>query len=354
MPPKKLKGILPPIAWDADDHALVWKLIAEVTKPANLKVLCGKSTKQENTSGETKASVFRRIGSVLLPELYIIDATATGDRIKSRYEGLAKVYKQHAKRLTITGEGIDPDSEDGADSQTCSYFIEAGGPDENTPEQAKNIWDDIISQFPFFPDLHRIWATKPNKNPIAVTTGVGPSGKRTLIMQPLSGSRADHEAGDTAELTDSQCQEIQTLQDALNFAQQSFSPEDLSFEKENVVPFSTQLRPDPFTPLCTVPWSSSMSQETLMKAKECIQKVAKKRTIEDTLMDIHKANTDAINARAREDMILKKCTLLLEEFKAGVWDVEAYREELRKLEGGDRPEKRARQYSPDWDLRNFD
>ena len=107
-------------------------------------------------------------------------------------------------------------------------------------------------------------------------------------MQPLSGSRADHEAGDTAELTDSQCQEIQTLQDALNFAQQSFSPEDLSFEKENVVPFSTQLRPDPFTPLRTVPRSSSMSQETLMKAKERIQKVAKKRTIEDTLMDIHK------------------------------------------------------------------
>ena len=47
MPLKKLKGILPPIAWDADNHALVWKLIVEVMKPANLKVLCKKSTKQE-------------------------------------------------------------------------------------------------------------------------------------------------------------------------------------------------------------------------------------------------------------------------------------------------------------------
>ena len=69
-----------------------------------------------------------------------------------------------------------------------------------------------------------------------------------------------------------------------------------------------------------------------------------------------RANTDAINAHAREYMILKKRTLLLEEFKAGVWDVEAYQEELRKLEGGggDHPEKQAHQYSPDWDLRNFD
>jgi len=219
---------------------------------------------------------------------------------------LEKVYKQHAKRLTITGEGIDPDAEDGSDSQTCSYFIEAGGPDESTPEQAKNIWgqciliflllssffiilDDIVSQFPFFPELHQIWATKPNKNPIAVTTGVGPLGKRTWIMQPLSSSRADKVIkGDAVGLTDLQCQEIQTLQDALNLAQQSFSPEDLSFEKENVAPLSTQSKPDPFTPSCTVPRSSTMSQKTLMKAKERIQKVPKKQTIEDTLMDIHK------------------------------------------------------------------
>ena len=56
------------------------------------------------------------------------------------FSRLAKVYKQHAKRLTITGEGIDPDSEDGADLQTCSYFIEAEGLERNTPEQVnKNL-----------------------------------------------------------------------------------------------------------------------------------------------------------------------------------------------------------------------
>ncbi|KIK73643.1 hypothetical protein PAXRUDRAFT_177888 [Paxillus rubicundulus Ve08.2h10] len=47
MPPKKTKAPLPPIAWDANNHGLVWQLIAEITKPQNCKVLCGKLTKHE-------------------------------------------------------------------------------------------------------------------------------------------------------------------------------------------------------------------------------------------------------------------------------------------------------------------
>ncbi|KIO06028.1 hypothetical protein M404DRAFT_24794 [Pisolithus tinctorius Marx 270] len=45
-----------------------------------------------------------------------------------------------------------------------------------------------------------------------------------------------------------------------------------------------------------MPWPLSISQEGVLKAKEHIQKVTKKCTIEDTLMDIHKSNTDAITA----------------------------------------------------------
>ncbi|KAF8841324.1 hypothetical protein BDN67DRAFT_1010748 [Paxillus ammoniavirescens] len=82
-----------------------------------------------------------------------------------------------------------------------------------------------------------------------------------------------------------------------------------------------------------------MSQDSVLKAKECIQKVPKKCTIEDTLIDIHKSNTDAINACAREELIVEKRQLLLKEFKAGVWNREEYREELRQLEGGEPPAK---------------
>ncbi|KAI6006652.1 hypothetical protein F5J12DRAFT_720752 [Pisolithus orientalis] len=238
---KKPKVTLPPITWDANDHTLVWQLILEITKPQNLKVLCGKS-KHKNTSGKMKASIFWHIGSVLLPELYSMDAAATRDQIKHKYEGLVKLYKQHAKRLAITGEGIGTDAKDGMDAETY----------------------DIISQFPFFPDLHCIWAMKPNKNPIAVTTGVGPSRKRALIMQPLAAN------DETAECDD-----------------------DLGFT------------------LCF----------------GCISHVHSR------------SNTDAINAHIQEELIIKKCQLLLEEFRAGVWDLEEYQEELRKLESGEHPGK---------------
>ena len=110
-------------------------------------------------------------------------------------------------------------------------------------------------------------------------------------MQPLTSSDGANEAieGDGRELTNSQYQEIQTLQDALNLAQQSFSfTEDTSYEKENIPLLPPCSKPDPFTPLCTGRQSSLMSKDSVLKAKEHIQKVAKKRTIEDTLMDIHK------------------------------------------------------------------
>ncbi|KAF8833669.1 hypothetical protein BDN67DRAFT_1017292 [Paxillus ammoniavirescens] len=140
-------------------------------------------------------------------------------------------------------------------------------------------------------------------------------------MQPLTNSRADNE-------------EIRTLQDALTMAQRSV------VEKENIPPLPpSQSQPDPSTPLRTAPRSLTMSQDSVLKAKEHIQKVPKKRTIEDTLIDIHKSNTDAINARTREELIVKKHQLLLEEFKAGVWNREEYREKLRQLEGGEPPAK---------------
>ncbi|KAI5989217.1 hypothetical protein F5J12DRAFT_785521 [Pisolithus orientalis] len=256
---KKPKVTLPPITWDANDHTLVWFCV--------------------NTSGKMKASIFWHIGSVLLLELYSMDAATTRDQIKHKYEGLMKLYKQHVKKHAIAGEGIGTDAEDGMDVETCTYFIEATGPNKGTPTEARNIW---------------------------VTMGVGPSRKRALIMQPLAATDETAEHDDDLGLTDSQCQEIQTLQDALD--------------------------------------------ESVLKAKEHIQKVTKKCTIEDTLMDIHKSNTDAINAHIQEELIIKKHQLLLEEFRADVWDWEEYQEELRKLEGGEHPGKQAQQYSPDWNL----
>jgi hypothetical protein len=43
--------------------------------------------------------------------------------------------------------------------------------------------DKIIKDFPYFPELHRLFSTRPNITLIAVTTGVGPDGYRTIHYQ---------------------------------------------------------------------------------------------------------------------------------------------------------------------------
>ncbi|KAG2127705.1 hypothetical protein DEU56DRAFT_820196 [Suillus clintonianus] len=100
---KNPKISLPEIPWSEDDHSRVWKLIAELSQKANYKVLFGKKDQHENTSGETKASVYKRIGAVVLPEFHEIDPTATGDRVKGKLESLTKTYKKHAAKLRNPG-----------------------------------------------------------------------------------------------------------------------------------------------------------------------------------------------------------------------------------------------------------
>ena len=210
----------------------------------------------------------------------------------SNVSSLTKTYKRHAVKLRTTGNGVREEGDnDGSDSEEyCNFYIGADGPDENTSDEAKNIWgmwchcehlitnfcaDQIIREFPFFPELHTIFVARPNVTPIAVTTGVGPHGKKTLHMQPIDKPQQD--------ITD----QIQTLQDALNHAQAQRTSDDVRssqspLEKENLLS-SMQ------TPVSKKgPKASPLSQESFSKAKESIQKVSKKRTIEDTLFEIQR------------------------------------------------------------------
>ena len=70
-----------------------------------------------------------------------------------------------------------------------------------------------------------------------------------------------------------------------------------------------------------------------------------------------RANLDAVNARAREEMMLKKRQCLLEEYKAGIWSAVEYRKRLSEIEDdsqpSERPTKQARYQSPEWDLSAF-
>ena len=47
MPKSGIKSSLPPIIWDADQHALTWALLNELEKKENFKILFGKRDSKE-------------------------------------------------------------------------------------------------------------------------------------------------------------------------------------------------------------------------------------------------------------------------------------------------------------------
>ncbi|KAG1881285.1 hypothetical protein F4604DRAFT_1922298 [Suillus subluteus] len=249
---------------------------------------------------------------------------------------LTRKYRQHGKRLRTTGKGVHgSDVEDNpSENEFFDCYVPAGGPDSMTTTKTKSIWDEIVAKFPFFPVLHQILSSRPNITPIAVTTGVGPHGKKTLHFQPPSDNKDD----DIPPFTPSQHMQMQSLHDILTAAvpRRELSPSfessqdpfvldtlnnDIRYddgEKENAPP------PSQVTPARRPPKPSSMSQDILERVKQCIAKVPKKRGMEEVLVELQTKNMDAINARADAEMRLKSRDLLLREFTAGIWTVEQY------------------------------
>ncbi|KAL4061870.1 hypothetical protein J3A83DRAFT_4196531 [Scleroderma citrinum] len=111
------------IIWSENNHAQVWNLIAEISKPINYKT-----------------------------------------------------YKCHAVKPHTTGSGVRADANaDGSDSdEFCDFYIGADGPNEAHLKRPRifGVCDWITKEFPFFPELHRIFVAHPNVTSIAVGVGV--------------------------------------------------------------------------------------------------------------------------------------------------------------------------------------
>ncbi|KAG1728874.1 uncharacterized protein EDB91DRAFT_1060292 [Suillus paluster] len=345
MAKKKDNGVtIPEIVWTDD---LVWQLLVQIELSENRVMLLGKRKKGENTSGDSKVMVYQRMAAAVFPQLHSQNAVAMGDQV-------------HARRLRKTGEGIQSDvNSNVSDNEFFECYVPADGPNTTTTPKAQCIWDEIVEQFKFFPVLHQILSSCPNVTLIAITTGVGPHGRKTVHYQPPSDDEGP-------ELASENFSQIQSLHTALQneAAQHGISP---SFEspfnniidpsdfsqplydvndKENDPPPSSQSTPTPTTKRALK--SSSMLQDSLTKARQRISKVPKKRTLDETLINMQKASLDAINARATAERKLQERQLLLKEFEARIWDVDEYHEKLRELmHDKAEPVKRAR-YSPDW------
>ncbi|KAJ2935850.1 hypothetical protein H1R20_g1244, partial [Candolleomyces eurysporus] len=141
------------IEWSKDSHALIWKLLAELEKGQNHVWLFGLQ-KGQKTTKDSKIGVAKRIGSVILPELYAQDPDTVGSRIKGKADNLHAKYKEEVKHLQQTGGGIGGNRQDSWDAnEYLDCYVGAGGPDETTTSEACNLW-----------------ASRPNAIPSAITT----------------------------------------------------------------------------------------------------------------------------------------------------------------------------------------
>ncbi|KIK92198.1 hypothetical protein PAXRUDRAFT_147829, partial [Paxillus rubicundulus Ve08.2h10] len=214
---------------------------------------------------------------------------------------LLKKYKSHASQLWMTGKGVK--SFNGAEddgSQADKYFncyIPALGPDVTTTTEAQSIWDKIVEAFPFFPALHCIFSARPNVTPIAITTGVGPHGKKTVHFQAPSDDKSNPPA-----FTPEQHSQMLSLHQVLEAEQAhcqvspSFkpaydggSPPWHDWDKENIPLSQPQPTPSLSQSAATPvkhPSKPSSITKSVEKAKEHICHIPYPDNFEDTLMDL--------------------------------------------------------------------
>ncbi|KAG2065332.1 hypothetical protein BDR04DRAFT_1033086 [Suillus decipiens] len=168
MAKKKDSGItIQEIVWTDN---LVWQLLAQIELSENRVVLLGKRKKGENTSGDSKVTVYQRMAASVFPQLHSQNACCASLIIfylTSPSCSLTKKYKVHAQRLRTTGEGVQSDVNGNiSNNEFFECYVPADGPNTTTTPRAQCIWDEIVQQFQFFPVLHRILSSRPNVTPI--------------------------------------------------------------------------------------------------------------------------------------------------------------------------------------------
>ncbi|KAG6904569.1 hypothetical protein DXG01_009009 [Tephrocybe rancida] len=261
-------------------------------------------------SGDHKIQVYKRVAEKVLPGIFTSDQGTSASRVKSKWESLHKTHSFHARRLYQTGGGI----QDGAMKETDEFsvcYIPPEGPDQSATVEAQNIWDEINKDFPFFPNLHRFLSTRPNVTPIAVTTGVGPSGGKTVHYQAPEGY--DEPSQPTFKPDTDPDTNIDPFLPA--------TP-----DKENIAPIQTPAQgPKPLT------FGSAMLDAAIAKASSSIKKMPQKRSIEDTFLVMQKRTIKMSAAHMTEESLQKQRKLdlaerdfCLHEFTAGLITADEY------------------------------
>ncbi|KAJ7259051.1 hypothetical protein C8J57DRAFT_1340749 [Mycena rebaudengoi] len=367
---RRNKPTLPSIKWTKNGGELIWKLSAEVEKKENRLVILGKNDSSENSTGASKTAVFKQIGSVILPAEFAIDADAVAKRVKSKYNDLYDVYKKQNKRLRQTGGGLggNDDNEDESLHEYMRCYIPSNGPDTTTTEEAKNLWDEITNEFPFFPTFHRLVSTRPNVNPPVIITGLGPEGRKiTHLQAPIA---AAHRPFSNALIDPSLIGRVATPPPQLlpSFAGSESSPGTPIPWDATPSPTKPTRSPRPLTnsdkenrptksgkKKVKVESTPNLSQ-AILAARSSTKNIPAKRSFEEMLVNIHETNIEQANRRASLQDDIAKRRLMLEEKqqliemqKLGIYTKDEFLTKLKEIEAGylqPKPSKRARFSSP--------
>jgi hypothetical protein len=143
--------------------------------------------------------------------------------------------------------------------------------------------EEIERVFPFFPCLHRIFATCPNVIPICVTTALGLTGRSTVWYQPPTQSQPQTVGDDVID------PELRALS-----ARPAPTQPACAFGMDVTVGLNTTMvqpaHSQPSTDMTPVtprpPKPSLYAHEAIEKPHASISKVPTKRMLADTLMDI--------------------------------------------------------------------
>ncbi|KAG8959525.1 hypothetical protein FRC00_001507 [Tulasnella sp. 408] len=92
--------------------------------------------------------------------------------------------------MMVTGNGVDLNVDDANLGSVIlagagGLFVGNEGPNEATPEPAKNLWDQIHQEFQYFGELHRLISSHPNVVPISITS-LSLTRTQTVYPQPPS------------------------------------------------------------------------------------------------------------------------------------------------------------------------
>lgn len=152
------------------------------------------------------------------------------------------------------------------------------------------LTEEIVREFRFFPRLHCMYAARPNIVPIAITTGVGPSGPRTQWIQ-----RPDTPSDNVIDpaLLEDNLNDLNIPDSLPSSSPPPSSQQSRAFgtDHTNTVPPSTpapSLRNDGENTLSRPPKPSSASCQKLDGIKATISMVPKKRTLTDAVIEMSK------------------------------------------------------------------